>query len=48
MHCTSCAANIEHQLNKTPGINKVNVNLVTEQAFLEYEDAQITEKKLKQ
>jgi len=47
MHCASCAANIEHQLNKTPGINKINVNLVTEQAFVEYEGAQITEDEIR-
>ncbi len=37
MHCASCAVNIEKALSKTQGINKATVNLVTENAQVEYD-----------
>ncbi len=39
MSCASCAATIEKQLNKTPGVTTANVNLATEQATVEYNPA---------
>jgi P-type Cu+ transporter len=41
MHCASCSANIERELKKTDGIESVNVNLVSEKAYLEYDPAKI-------
>ena len=31
MHCTSCALNIEHILNKTEGVTSASVNYASEQ-----------------
>lgn len=41
MHCASCAANIEHELKKTKGINSSVVNYVSETANLEYDPHEI-------
>jgi len=35
MHCASCAAGLEHQLNRIPGISNVNVNIATHEAHVE-------------
>ena len=37
MHCASCAANIEYALKKEAGIKSINVNLVTDKAYLTYD-----------
>lgn len=39
MHCVSCAANIEHELKKTEGVDSVSVNYATEKAYLEVNPA---------
>jgi Cu+-exporting ATPase len=36
MHCAACAAAIEKELEKTPGVLAVSVNLATEKAHLTY------------
>ena len=38
MTCTSCSNSLEKYLNKQDGIIKANVNLVLEEAYIEYED----------
>lgn len=38
MTCTSCSNSLEKYLNKQKGIIKANVNLVLEEAYIEYED----------
>lgn len=39
MHCASCAVNIERALKKTKGVASANVNLATEKATIEHDDA---------
>lgn len=38
MTCTSCSNSLEKHLNRQKGIIKANVNLVLEEAYIEYED----------
>ncbi len=47
MHCASCSANIEYALRKQPGIKQANVNLATEKAYLDYDDATTNLEKIK-
>lgn len=37
MHCASCVSVIERELKKTKGILSANVNIATEEAFVEYD-----------
>ncbi|HWQ25505.1 MAG TPA: cation transporter, partial [Chlorobaculum sp.] len=46
MHCASCAAIITKKLSAVEGIEKVDVNLATEKAKLEFDDGGITEQAL--
>jgi Cu2+-exporting ATPase/Cu+-exporting ATPase len=46
MHCASCAAIITKKLSKVEGINKVDVNLATEKAKLEFGSEGMTESAL--
>lgn len=48
MTCASCAVSNERALRETPGIAKVNVNFATKKALIEYDPAQIDEKKIRQ
>ncbi|MEM2107946.1 MAG: heavy metal translocating P-type ATPase [Candidatus Bathyarchaeia archaeon] len=48
MHCAACAQTIEKALLKTKGIAKASVNLTTETAYIEYDEAYIDEEKLKE
>lgn len=41
MHCASCVRVIERELKKTKGVTSANVNIATEEAFVEY-DPKIT------
>lgn len=41
MSCAACAARVEKGLSKLPGVEKVNVNLATEIATVEYQPAQL-------
>jgi len=43
MHCASCAALIERQLKKTPGVSQAAVNFGTEKASVVVEDARATD-----
>jgi len=48
MHCAACAQAIEKALLKADGVLKARVNLTTETAYIEYDDARINEEKLKE
>ena len=47
MHCSACAQTIERQLSKVDGIKNVNVNLLTEQAKVDFDNQQISSQKIK-
>lgn len=40
MHCASCAVNIENTLRKEKGVESVSVNIASEKAYLEIENAE--------
>ncbi len=40
MHCASCVAHVERALRGVPGVRQAHVNLATESASLDYDDAQ--------
>jgi Cu+-exporting ATPase len=42
MSCAACAARIEKKLNKHPGVIQAIVNLATEKATVEFDDAAVT------
>ena len=46
MTCTSCAATIEKGLSKLPGVSRVNVNLASEKASIEYDPSKVDTKTL--
>jgi Cu+-exporting ATPase len=41
MDCASCAANIEHTLKKTKGVQSAGVNFASEKASIEFDESQI-------
>lgn len=41
MTCANCAANIERNVNKLPGVSETNVNFATEQASVTYDTGKI-------
>ncbi|MEK7503655.1 MAG: heavy metal translocating P-type ATPase [Patescibacteria group bacterium] len=47
MHCASCAANIEHALQKETGIKSANVNFAVEKLYLEYDPVVVSLEKIK-
>jgi Cu+-exporting ATPase len=42
MHCASCAINIKEYLSRLDGVFKVKVNLVSQEAYLEYDPQKLT------
>lgn len=36
MHCAACVAKVEQALSQTPGVTRANVNLASEEAWVEY------------
>lgn len=46
MHCASCVAHIEGDLKKRNGVASAAVNYATEQAWVEYDDASITQEEI--
>ncbi|TET13221.1 MAG: heavy-metal-associated domain-containing protein, partial [Dehalococcoidia bacterium] len=46
MTCASCAATIEKGLSKLPGVSRVNVNLASEKASIEYDPSKVDTKAL--
>jgi Cu+-exporting ATPase len=41
MHCSACAARIEHALGRVPGVASASVNLATARAFVSYDGSAI-------
>jgi P-type Cu2+ transporter len=48
MSCASCAANVESRLNNQPGVLKASVNLASETATIEYDQARVQPQNLKE
>jgi Cu+-exporting ATPase len=48
VHCAACAQTIQKALSKAEGVKKARVNLTTETAYVEYDDAYTDEKKLEE
>jgi Cu+-exporting ATPase len=48
MHCAACAQIIQKALLKAEGVTEARVNLTTEIAYVEYNDEQTSEEKLKE
>lgn len=46
MHCASCATNIERSLTKEKGVNEANVNYATNKALVNFDENQVSQKKL--
>ncbi len=46
MDCVTCAVSIEKQLGAMDGVKKINVNLTTENAFVEYDPAKVNGKQI--
>lgn len=42
MHCAACSGRVQQSLEKTPGVNIANVNLMTGSATVEYDPTTIT------
>ena len=42
MHCSACAARIEHALGRVPGVASASVNLATARAFVSYNGSAIS------
>ncbi|NLM90642.1 MAG: heavy metal translocating P-type ATPase, partial [Candidatus Cloacimonetes bacterium] len=42
MHCASCSARAEKALSQLKGVNAANVNLALEEAYIVYDDKQLT------
>ena len=47
MTCASCVARVERGLQKVPGVQTVAVNLATESARIAFDDADLTEARLR-
>lgn len=41
MHCAGCVSSIQRSVSEVPGVNKVEVNLATEKATLEFDQAKV-------
>ena len=46
MTCVTCAATVEKALSKLPGVSRVNVNLASEKASVEYDPDRVATKAL--
>lgn len=46
MHCTSCAMNIDGQLEDTDGIKQANTNYAKSQTEVEFDEKKITDRKI--
>ncbi|MBT4123870.1 MAG: copper-translocating P-type ATPase [Candidatus Pacebacteria bacterium] len=44
MHCVSCAINIQKSLKKTPGVSDASVNYNNEQAFINFDNKEVSHK----
>ena len=48
MKCAKCSGSVEKALKATPGVEKVEVSLQRNEAVVEYDDAKVTEAKLRE
>ena len=48
MKCAKCSGSVEKALKATPGVEKVEVNLERKEAVVEYDDAKVTEARLRE
>ena|SRR5687768_8919503 len=48
MKCSKCTGSVEKALKATPGVEKVEMNLERKEAVVEYDDAKVTEAKLRE
>jgi len=48
MKCSKCTGSVEKALKATPGVEKVEVSLERNEAVVEYDDAKVTEAKLRE
>jgi len=48
MKCSKCTASVEKALKATPGVERVELNLERKEAVVEYDDAKVTESKLRE
>lgn len=46
MHCTSCAMNIDGELEDTDGVKTANTSYAKQVTEVEFEEAKITDKKI--
>ncbi len=46
MHCTSCAMNIDGELEDTEGVVKANTNYAKQQTKVTFEDSKVSEAKI--
>lgn len=46
MHCTSCAMNIDGELEDTDGIKQANTNYAKSQTEVEFDENKITDKQI--
>jgi copper chaperone CopZ len=46
MHCTSCAMNIDGELEDTPGVKSANTNYAKSQTNVKYDPDKVTDKDL--
>ncbi len=47
MHCTSCAMNIDGELEDTQGVKEAKTNYARQETFVEYDDGAISLPQLK-
>ena len=48
MKCAKCSGSVEKALKATPGVEKVEISLDRKEAVVEYDDAKVTEAKLRE
>ena len=48
MKCSKCSGSVEKALKATPGVEKVEISLDRKEAVVEYDDAKVTETKLRE
>src|SRR5574344_1730219 len=48
MACAMCVAHVQKALAAVPGVKDVNVNLASNSALVEYDDAAVTPEKMKE
>ncbi len=46
MHCTSCAMNIDGELEETKGVKEVNTHYAKQQTEVEFDTDKVTEKEI--